>query len=460
MTERSMVRNMTEGSILGHLVRFSVPLLLANCLQALYTTVDALVVGRVVGTAGLSAVSNCGEIITFYFLIATGFASAGQIIIAQYVGRDDLPSIGKTVGAVFSFLFFLSLFCSAFSCLAVDWQLRLLRLPEEAFADGRRYTVICSLGFVFTFLYNAVSAVLRGMGDSKRPLIIVAISSGTNLVLDVVFVAWFRWGPVGAAAATTLSQAISVILSFVYLYRHREAFGFDFRPASFFPERKYLKNLLRLGIPMAVNHAAVLFSLMFIASRVNVYGVAASAANGVTNKLDSVVRIVPLSLSTAGSAMVAQNIAARKQKRVTRIFFYTVALCLAWSVICGLSMYFFPEKIFAVFDSSAAVQEFGRIYAPAGLLSYLANGLRASGQALLQGIGFATLSLISGIIDGVAARIGFSLLLAETAGMGLYGYWLGSSLAGFIPAIISGAYFISGRWKTYQFLRDSGPPSE
>ena len=453
MEEKTMVRNMTEGSIPGHLARFALPLLLANCLQALYTTVDTLVVGRVVGTAGLSAVSNCAELVTFYTMIAMGFASAGQIVIAQYVGKDDLPSIGKTIGALLTFLVGFSLVCTAFSCSTVRWQLALLHLPKEAMADGVRYTVICSLGFVFTFLYNAVSAILRGMGDSKRPLVFVAISSVTNLVLDIIFVAAFRWGAVGAAIATTFSQAVSVAFSFVYLYRRKEAFVFDFKPASFRPEGKYLWTLLRLGIPMAAQYAAVLLSIVFIASQINVYGVAASAANGVANKLENIVRIVPNSIGLAGSAMIAQNIAAKKQKRVSQILLCTLALCLSWGLLCGLSVYLFPEKIFSVFDASVEVQEYGKLFSPAGLVNYIGNGMRAASNALLNGIGFAMLSLISGIIDSVAARIGLSLLLANTAKLGIFGFWLGSALAGYIPVIIGGTYYLSGRWKTYELLR-------
>lgn len=451
---KTMVRNMTEGSIPGHMVQFALPLLLANCLQAIYTTVDALVVGRFVGTAGLAAVSNCGEVITFYTLMAMGFASAGQIIIAQYVGRDDIPSIAKTIGALLTFLFGFSAVCTVFSVSAVRWQLTLLHLPEEAMADGVVYTVICSLGLVFTFLYNGISAVLRGMGDSRRPLVFVAISSGTNLVLDVVFVAVFRWGAAGAAIATTVSQALSVVISLAYLYRRREAFGFDFRPRSFVPEARYLKTLLRLGVPMAVQYAAILLSMIYIASRINLYGVEASAVNGVANKLENIVRIVPNSIATAGSAMVAQNIAAKKEKRVRQILLCTLILCAAWGLACGVSVYAFPEKIFALFDGSEGVRAYARIYAPAGLVGYIGNGLRAVTNALLNGIGFATLSLISGLIDSVAARIGFSLLLANTAGLGLYGFWLGSALAGYVPVLIGGTYFLSGKWKTFELLRD------
>ena len=206
---------------------------------------------------------------------------------------------------------------------------------------------------------------------------------------------------------------MSVLISLRYLYRRREAFGFDFQPASFKPEGKYLGPLLRLGIPMACQFAAVLFSIVFIASQVNVYGVAASAANGVANKLENIVRIVPNSIATAGSAMVAQNIAAQKQRRVTQIILYTLVLCGTWGIACGLTMFFLPEKIFALFDAGAEVQSYGRLFASAGLISYIGNGLRAASNALLNGIGFATLALASGLIDSVLARIGFSLLLAN-----------------------------------------------
>lgn len=457
MEEKTMVRNMTEGSIPGHLVRFALPLILANCLQALYTTVDAVVVGRFVGTAGLSAVSTCGELITFYSLMAMGFASAGQIIIAQYVGRNDRPSISKTVGALFTFLFCFSLACTAFSVSAVRWQMRVLNLPAEALGDGVRYTVICSFGFVFTFLYNAISAVLRGMGDSRRPLAFVAISSVTNLVLDILFVAAFRWGPAGAAIATTFSQAVSVVISLIYLYRRRDAFGFDFRLQSFRPEGEYLKRLLRLGVPMACQFAAVLLSIVFIASQVNVYGVAASAANGVANKLENIVRVVPNSIATGASAMVAQNIAARKEHRVNQILLCTLGVGALWGIACGLSVYLMPERLFSLFDPSEEVQRYGRIYAAAGLLAFSAIGLRAVSTSLMNGIGFAALSMITGLVDSVFARIGLSLLFARGAGMGIYGFWLGSALAGFTPVLIGGIYYLTGKWKTYELLGDKGP---
>lgn len=445
---------MTEGSIFRHLVRFSVPLLLAYCLQALYTTVDTLVVGRYVGTAGLSAVSNCGEIIVFYTMVAMGFSSAGQIIIAQYVGRNDRKAISGTIGSLLTFLTLAAILCTLISTTFVRGELRLLRLPEEAMPDGIRYTVICSLGFIFTYLYNSIAAILRGMGDSKRPMIFVAIASVTNLILDVVFVAVFGWGAAGAAIATTFSQALSVVFSLVHLYRRREAFGFDFRPASFRIRWKYLSPLLRLGIPMAIQYAFITLSMMYIAAGVNGYGVAASATNGVASKMESIVRIAPNAIGTAGSAMVGQNIAAKKEKRVLQVIGYTAVLCLTWCLICGLILIAVPERVFGLFDSNPEMQAYARVYASAGFLCYLGNGARAAANALVNGIGFATLSLVTGLLDGVFCRIGFSLLFANVAGMGIYGYWLGNALAGYVPVVIGGAYLLSGKWKTHRLLTE------
>ena len=446
---------MTEGSIFRHLVRFSTPLLLASCLQALYTTVDTLVVGRFVGTAGLSAVSNCGEIVMFYTMTAMGLSSAGQIIIAQFVGRDDRAAISGTIGSLFSFLTLISVLCSVISIVFVRGELRLLRLPQEAMSDGVRYTVICSVGFVFTFLYNAIASVLRGMGDSKHPMIFVAIASLANLVLDFVFVAFFGWGAAGAAVATTFSQALSVLFSLVYLYRRREAFGFDFRPASFRIRWKYLSPLLRLGVPMAVQFSFIIFSMMFIMAGVNSFGVAASAANGVANKIENIVRIAPSSIGTAGSAMVAQNIAAKKEKRVISALGYTALLCVSWGLLCGIVLYALPERLFALFDTNPEIQVYARIYAPAGFLCFVSNGARAAANALINGIGFASLSLAVGLLDGVFCRIGFSVLFANLLGMGIFGYWLGNALAGYVPVVIGGIYFLTGKWKTHRLLTEN-----
>lgn len=450
--EKTMIQNMTEGSVFRQLATFSLPLLLANSLQTLYTTVDTLVVGRFVGTAALSAVSTCGELVNFYGMIGMGLASAGQIIIAQFVGKNDKVSIGKTIGAMFSSLTVLAVLFSVLCILTLDRQLRWIKLPTEALADGKSYTMVSAVGFVFIFGYNAVSAALRGMGDSRRPLLFVAIASVANLLLDLLFVLAFGWGAFGAALATILGQAFSVVASVVYLYRRKEAFCFDFRIRNFRPERRYLKMLLQLGVPTAAQFAAILVSVLFIGAQINSFGVAASAANGIANKLENILRIVSNSVGTAGSAMIAQNLAAKKYKRVEKILGWVMLICVSWAACCSGAILLMPRQIFSLFNRDGAVLEYAVRYGPVGVLCYMSNGLRATANALINGIGFAALSLTSGLLDGVVARIGFSLLLGVTWGMGLMGFWVGSALAGYVPVVIGLVYFLSGRWKTHRLI--------
>lgn len=459
MAEKTMIRDMTEGSVMRQLLNFSLPFLLANCLQTLYTMVDTFVVGRFCGKEALSAVSTCGELIMFYTMIGMGIATAGQIIIAQFVGKGDRRALSCTIGTLFTFLAALAVVMGAVCIVLCDVQLRLVNLPAEAMAEGRAYTIVSAAGMLFVYGYNAVSSVLRGMGDSRRPLVFVAIASVVNLVLDLVFIVVFHWGAFGAALATVLGQGFSVVASVIYLYRHRESFGFDFRPRSFVPEKKYLGMLLRLGVPMAAQYGVVLLSVLFIASRVNLFGVSASAANGVANKLENIVRIVSNSVGAAGSAMVAQNIAAKKTKRVTHILGGVGLICVTWAALCALAIFLLPRPLFAIFNTDEEVLRFASVYAPAGALGYFSNGLRATANCLINGIGFASLALASGLIDSVCARIGFSLLLGYTAGLGLQGFWLGSALAGYVPVVIGLVYYLSGRWKTRRLITADEEPN-
>jgi len=294
--------------------------------------------------------------------------------------------------------------------------------------------------------------VLRGLGDSKRPLLFIGIASVANLLLDLLFVCVFHWGAAGAALATVMGQGFSLIASLIYLYRRRESFGFDFKPRSFIPVKKYLVMLLRLGGPMAVQFAVIMVSVIYISAQINLFGVAASAANGVANKLENIVRIVSNSVSTAASAMIAQNIAAKKITRCNKILGYSMVLCVAWASLCSAAIFLFPDKIFAIFDNSSEVMTYALIFAPAGVMCYMGNGIRATCNSLMNGIGFATLSLVAGLLDSVVARIGFSVLLGYVLDMGIVGFWYGSALAGYVPIVIATIYYLTGKWKTHKLI--------
>lgn len=454
MRQKSMINNLTEGNVAKQLLVFSYPFMLANLLQVIYNIVDMIVIGRFVGGTGLAGVSNGGDMVSLFNYVAIGFTSACQILIAQYVGSGDKDGLRKSVGTSFSFCALLAIGMSIVAILGCNFLLRVLHVPQEAYSEARAYALTCYVGFIFMLGYNAVAAVLRGMGDSRHPLLFVFIAAVSNLILDLVFVAAFHWGAFGTALATVMGQAISVIISLVYLYRKRDSFGFDFKPASFKIDGKVLRAMVKLGIPLAVQHAAIMVSMLFITAYVNSYGVVVSAVTGVGNKLRSIMSIISNAIGTAGASMVAQNLGAQKPARVHKIVWVSLAVCSAVALVLSGLFLLFPHQIFGIFTSDADIIAWAPAYAGVLVAYFFSFAFMAPFNAVINGVGHASLSFLVGIMDGVVARVGVAILVGITLGYGIYGFWYGSATAGFVTAAIGLVYYLSGKWKTHKLLID------
>ena len=285
------------------------------------------------------------------------------------------------------------------------------------------------------------------MGDSKHPFIFIAVATAVNLVLDLVFVAGLGMGPFGAALATVIGQGVSFLWAIFYLYRHKESFGFDFKPASFKPDPEVLPKLIRLGLPMILQSAAINFSMLFVNSYINSYGVVASAVTGVGNKLGSITAVVTNALSTAGSSMVGQNLGAEKYHRVPKIIGVSMVIDLAFAALLSFLTICFPRTIFGLFNSDPQVLDMSMTYIPVAVLLYVGFAMRSPFFALINGSGNAKLNLIVGLLDGVICRVGLAMLMGLAMGMGIMGFWLGNAFAGYMPFLIGGVYFLTGKWK-------------
>ena len=447
-----MVRDLTTGSVPRTLVAFALPLFLANLLQMVYNMVDMVVIGQFVGSSGLAAVSIGADIIHMPTFLAMGFCNAGQVIISQFVGAGDTKSVTRTIGTMFTILLSLSLALTAVCFLWADTFLGLMNTPPEAFALARDYSLTCYAGLFFTFGYSLVSAILRGMGDSRHPLVFIAIAAITNLILDLVFVAVFKWAAFGAALATVIGQSISFIISVIFLYKRKEQFGFDFKPESFKVDRFILSRFLRLGIPMSLQSIAINFSMIFVNAYINAYGVIASAVTGIGGKLSLVPSIVSSSFSTGGAAMIGQCLGAGKTDRVPRVISFSMLVNLTFATLLTLLTVLLPRQIFGLFNNDSQVLEMAMTYIPCAVLSYYGFALRSPFFSLINGVGHAKLNLSVGLLDGVVCRIGLALLLGISAGMGISGFWYGNVLAGYVPFFIGGAYYIFGKWRTQNLL--------
>jgi putative MATE family efflux protein len=330
--------------------------------------------------------------------------------------------------------------------------LTLMNTPAESFDMAVDYVLVCSIGVLFSYGYNMVSAVLRGMGDSRHPFIFVMIASVINIILDLLFVGVFRWSVAGAAWATILGQAFSFIYAIFYLYRNKENFGFDFKLKSYKLDPEMVRQLSKLGIPFAVQSAAINISMMFVNSLVNTVGVYASAVFGVGIKVDDIVNKVTQGVTYAASSMVGQNIAAGEQKRVQKTLHTSWLICGVCYLIFAIALVSAVEPIFSLFTSDPEVIELAPVFVKAILWNFPAMVIMKGTNGLVQGIGNARLSLIFGLLDAIVFRIGLAWLCGIVLGMGLYGFFLGFSFAAYGTAIPGLIYYLSGRWKNYAIV--------
>lgn len=445
--QKTMVRDLTNGSVARQLLVFALPLFFSNALQAVYNMVDMIIVGQFIGGAGMSAVSIGGDLLHLLTFVSMGFASAGQVLIARNVGAGKMKEVSETIGTLFSFLLAASVLISVV-CFALRYPImHALNTPPESFSYAMDYMVTCIAGLVFIYGYNIVSAVLRGMGDSKRPFVFVGVAAILNIILDYLFVVVFGMEVFGAALATVIGQGVSFVSSLVYLYIKRQSFGFDFRLKSFAIRRDSLKPLVMLGIPMAIQSAAVNFSKVLLMSWINLEGVLYSALAGIFNKINVVGGVVSMSFTAAGSSMVGQNLGARKYERVPRILATITVIGLALFSAMTVVIVAVPEKVFGMFTSDIAVLSLANILIVPMILNFYGAATRSISFALINGSGNTRLNLAVALIDGILMRIGLAALLCFSFNMGSLGCWYGDAIAGFMPLLIGLVFYLSGKWR-------------
>ena len=447
MKKDTMVTDMTSGNVTKLLLKFAFPLFVSNALQAVYNIVDMIVVGQYIGGAGMSAVSIGGDVLHLLTFIAMGFSSAGQVLIARDVGSKRLEQVQKTIGTMFTFLLSISVLVSVV-CYFVRFDiLRWINTPAESYQFTMDYTVTCIAGLFFIYGYNIISAILRGMGDSRRPFLFIAIAALLNIVLDIVFVAGCGMEVFGAALATVISQAGSFIISLVYLYRRKESFGFDFKLKSFRIDPAALKPLVALGVPMAIQSAAINLSKIVLMSWINLFGVVYSALAGVYNKINVMINIVSSSFTTAGSTMVGQNLGAKQYERVSKVM-KTVGTCtILVSTIFTFIIVCFQDSIYQLFTTDEAVLSNAYILLIPIILNFYGAATRSIAFSLINGSGNTKLNYAVAILDGMISRIGIAALLGFVLKIGCQGFWYGDAIAGFIPFVIGMTYYFSGKWK-------------
>ena len=397
-----MTHDMTRGRLLPLLIRFTIPLILGNLLQLTYNAADSIIVGRFVGASALAAVGTSNPLLTLFILFEQGICLGTGVLIGmlfgsrQYERLQRQVSTGMVAGLVFS---------SGMALLTIALAphlLTLLQVEESILGEAVIYLRIAALGLLFNFIYNYFAGTLRAMGDSKSPLLFLALSAVLNVAGDLFFVLVFHMGVIGCAVATVLSEGLSGALCFLYIQRRIPLLQLGKRWLLF--DASLLKLTLQYGFVSAMQQCAVQIGKLGIQGIVNTMGVASTAAFSAVNRVDDYAVVIEQNIAHAMTSVMAQNEGAGEHKRVYRAFQYGMLLETGYGVLAGLLFYFLAEPMMQLFTQDAEVVEIGGTYLHLIAFMYILPGLTNGIQGYFRGIGDLKITLFSSLLN-TGARV-------------------------------------------------------
>lgn len=441
-------QDLTQGSVGKQLIQFSIPFLLSNLLQAFYSVADMIIVGRLCGTHGITGVNIGSQINILVTGAAFGLAVGGTVLIAQYGGAKKFDEQRKTIGTLFTVYMILSVVFTTVMLLLGTTLLDLLNTPEgKPYIEAKNYYNICMAGMVFMFAYNVISAILRGMGDSKRPLYFVLIATIVNIIGDIILVGPFQMGAAGAAYATVAAQAFSVILSLIYLVKNHFFMGYS--KNDFKIDKEKLKMLLKLGLPSSVQQVVVSFSFLTLTALVNSLPNAeiASACQGIGGKVNSFAILPSLAMSSAVSSMAGQNIGAGETQRAKKTMLTGMGIAFAISIFVFAIVELFPQPIISLFDTNEDVIKIGAEYLRFIALDYLFVPFVFCMNGLAIGAGYTNFALFNACFSSIIIRVPFAYLVVNLTSLGFNGIGLATGLASLASIFVGIIFVASGKWK-------------
>jgi len=450
----ALENNLSKGRVASQLLKFATPFIISNLIQTLYNVVDLVVVGWFGNDASVAAVNNGSQLTFLATCIAIGLSVGATVLIGQYFGADNREALKKTIGTLLVTLAALAAVATVLMVCFKDYLLLLVGVPEEAYKEASDYLLVTALGTVFIFGYNALSAIMRGMGDSKSPLIFVTVSCVVNIVLDLVFVAVFKMASLGAAVATVIAQAISMFFCIIYLSKNK--FIFDFKSLdSYKVDKSNLKVLMKVGLPTMVQQVATNLSFLFLTALANGMGIAASSAVGIVGKFNGFAILPAIAVSSAISAMSAQNIGADENGRAVKTMFTGLILAYSITIPVYIIASVFPSQILSLFGDSSEIIAQGVSYLKYFSLDYLLVPLFFCLNGLFIGSGHTTFSLITNLISSIFVRIPVAWFFSSYMGGGMQGLGLGAPCSTAVSCVFVLIFFFAGAWKRKVIIKKS-----
>ncbi len=438
------MRDLSQGPVARQIFVFALPMLLGNVFQQLYNVVDTVIIGRYIGTNAVAAAGASFPVIFVLVSLVIGITTGTTIIISQYYGAKDFEKVKRAIDTAFVFLFFASIGLTVLGLVFIDQIWHLIGLPEHLMADATLYFSIYAAGLVLMFGYNATSAVLRGLGDSKTPLYFLIISSLLNILFDLVFVLVFGWGIGGVAFATVLAQGLAFALSVIYLNRTHKLIRFTLRGLVF--DRDIFVKSLRIGVPTGMQHTFVSLGMLALMGIVARFGTQTIAAYTIAWRIDSFAAMPAMNFGLALTTFVGQNLGANRPERIKSGLRATLLMSTAVSLSASLVAWLFGRQLMAFFTNDLVVIEIGYDYLVIISSFYVVFSAMFVTQAVMRGAGDTLIPMFITLISLWLLRIPASHFLSQQ--MGTNGIWWGIPVAwvfGFLAAYV---YYLSGRWKT------------
>jgi len=447
------MKDLTTGNEAKLILFFALPMLLGNVFQQMYNVVDTVVVGHYLGKDALSAVGETFPILFVLISLIIGITSGSTIIISQYYGAGKYDKIKTAIDTTMIFIFISAIIVSVIGILCSEYIFRLIGVPESIIPNAKLFLDITLAGSITMFGYNATSAILRGLGDSKTPLYFLIISTIINIVLVVLFVAVFHWGIGGSAIATVIAQAFSFFLSVIYLNKYHALIKFSFTKIDF--SKEIFFQSVKIGLPTGLQHMFVSLGMMAMLKIVNNYDTNVIAAYSVAGRIDSFALLPAMNFSIALTSFVGQNVGAQKYDRVKRGLYSTLIMTSIISVFFTLAVILFGRQLMHAFTPDQEVINIGINYLIIVGSFYVVFSTMFMYNAVFRGAGDTIIPMFITLLSLWLIRIPVAYFLSDR--IGTDGIWWGIPVAWVLGAILAYFYYVSGRWKNKSVVKPQLP---
>lgn len=430
-----MEKNWTQGSVFKNILLFSLPYLLSYFLQTLYGLADLFIIGQFGSVADTSAVSIGSQVMHMLTVMIVGLAMGSTVMISRQIGEKQNDKASKSVGNTIVIFMSLSLVVTIVLLCLTKPIVAVMSTPEEAVDGTIDYLVVCFIGIPFITAYNIISSIFRGLGDTKSPMYFIAIACACNIGLDYLFMGAFDLGPLGAALGTTISQAVSVIVSLIVVLKMKT--GIKLKKSDFKLEKPIISDILKIGIPVAIQDGFIQISFIVITIFANNRGLDDSAAVGIVEKIISIIFLVPSSMLSTVSALSAQNLGAGEEKRAKQTLWYSTLIAVSYGIVISIIVFFVAKPFVSIFnDSSENVAVLGSQYLRGYIWDVIFAGLHFCFSGYFCALKKSYISFLHNALSIVLVRIPISNFAAKLYLDTLFPMGLASPLGSVLSVII------------------------